>query len=121
MTLIRSKIWISGISGILAMASLGSCSHSAQWEAKGTVAGGEGREMLLQASTNGRWYTIDTVEIDKNGKFSVTQSPAGYPDIYRQTRYPSYKERLMRSLNNDKCQELLKQTDELRKWIKNKL
>ena len=83
MTLIRSKIWISGISGILAMTSLGSCSHSAQWEAKGTVAGGEGREMLLQASTNGRWYTIDTVEIDKNGKFSVTQSPAGYPDIYR--------------------------------------
>lgn len=38
-----------------------------------------------------------------------------------ETRYPSYKERLMRSLNNDKCQELLKQTDELRKWIKNKL
>ena len=38
-----------------------------------------------------------------------------------ETRYPSYKERLMRSLNNERCTELLKQTDSLRIWIKNKL
>lgn len=38
-----------------------------------------------------------------------------------EARYPSYKERLMRSLNADKCLELLNQTDNLRKWIKSKL
>lgn len=38
-----------------------------------------------------------------------------------EARYPSYKERLMKSLNATKCEELIQQTDELRKWIKNKL
>lgn len=38
-----------------------------------------------------------------------------------EARYPSYKERLMKSLNVVRCKELLKQTDELRIWIKSKL
>lgn len=38
-----------------------------------------------------------------------------------EARYPSYKERLMKSLNADRCKELIKQTDELRLWTKNKL
>lgn len=38
-----------------------------------------------------------------------------------EVRYPSYKERLMKSLNDDRCKELIKQTDELRSWIKSKL
>lgn len=38
-----------------------------------------------------------------------------------EARYPSYKERLMKSLTADRCKELIKQTDELRIWIKNKL
>ena len=38
-----------------------------------------------------------------------------------EARYPSYKERLMKSLTNDRCKELIKQTNELRTWIKSKL
>ena len=38
-----------------------------------------------------------------------------------EARYPSYKERLMKSLNEARCQELLKQTDDLRQWIKSRL
>ena len=38
-----------------------------------------------------------------------------------EARYPSYKERLVASLNKEKCEELIKQTDNLRLWIKNKL
>lgn len=38
-----------------------------------------------------------------------------------EARYPSYKERLMKSLNADRCRQLINQTDELRLWIKNKL
>ena len=33
-----------------------------------------------------------------------------------EARYPSYKERLM-----ERCRELIKQTNELRTWIKSKL
>lgn len=38
-----------------------------------------------------------------------------------EARYPSYKERLLKSLTADRCIELIKQTDELRIWIKSKL
>lgn len=38
-----------------------------------------------------------------------------------EARYPSYKERLSRSLNVERCNDLIKQTDNLRTWIKNKL
>lgn len=38
-----------------------------------------------------------------------------------EARYPSYKERLMRSLNTERCKELIRKTDDLRSWIKNRL
>lgn len=38
-----------------------------------------------------------------------------------EARYPSYKERLMKSLTAERCRELIKQTNELRTWIKSKL
>lgn len=38
-----------------------------------------------------------------------------------EVRYPSYKERLMKSLTAERCRELIKQTNELRTWIKSKL
>ena len=38
-----------------------------------------------------------------------------------EARYPSYKERLMKSLSKEYCQQLLKETKELQQWIKNKL
>lgn len=38
-----------------------------------------------------------------------------------EARYPSYKERLMNSLNKEYCLILLEQTKELQLWIKSKL
>lgn len=38
-----------------------------------------------------------------------------------EARYPSYKERLMKSLTQEHCRWLLEQTKELQSWIKNKL
>ena len=38
-----------------------------------------------------------------------------------EARYPSYKERLMKSLTADRCKKLIEQTDKLRIWIKSKL
>ena len=38
-----------------------------------------------------------------------------------EARYPSYKERLMKSLTKEYCTRILEQTKELQLWIKNKL
>ncbi len=38
-----------------------------------------------------------------------------------EARYPSFKERLMKSLTADRCKKLIEQTDKLRIWIKSKL
>ena len=38
-----------------------------------------------------------------------------------EARYPSYKDRLMNTLTEERCKELIKQTDKLRLWIKNRL
>ncbi|MFT3738078.1 MAG: HEPN domain-containing protein [Breznakibacter sp.] len=38
-----------------------------------------------------------------------------------EARYPSHKERLLRSLTDSKCIELIQKTKELQKWIKEKL
>ena len=38
-----------------------------------------------------------------------------------EARYPSHKERLMKSLTEEKCLELLQKTKDLQQWIKEKL
>ncbi|MGD9733690.1 MAG: hypothetical protein AB7U45_16060 [Desulfamplus sp.] len=36
-------------------------------------------------------------------------------------RYPAYKDRLFQSLTDERCKEILKNTKELREWIKQRL
>ena len=38
-----------------------------------------------------------------------------------EARYPSHKERLMQSLTEQKCKEIIKNTKEIQTWIKTKL
>ena len=38
-----------------------------------------------------------------------------------EARYPAHKERLLRSLTNDKCREIISNTEEILVWIKAKL
>lgn len=38
-----------------------------------------------------------------------------------EARYPSYKERLMKALTAERCEELISKTNDLREWIKTKL
>lgn len=70
---------------IVAVATLSSCSDK-KWKAEGTVAGGEGKELVLEAP-NGRggWYATDTISVDRHGKFTVKGVPAGHPEVYRLT------------------------------------
>lgn len=63
----------------------------------------------------------ERTEIDKE----MSESQLDFIDVLEplniEARYPSYKERLMKSLNADRCNELIKQTNDLRLWIKSKL
>ncbi|MBQ7041823.1 MAG: redoxin domain-containing protein [Muribaculaceae bacterium] len=70
------------ISLACAVAMLSSC-NSNQWTVNGDVEGGAGKQIVVEASDNGWWYSIDTVEVSSTGKFSVNHEAAGYPDIYR--------------------------------------
>ncbi|MBP1638044.1 MAG: DNA-binding protein [Bacteroidetes bacterium] len=38
-----------------------------------------------------------------------------------EARYPSYKERLLKSLTKTRCEELISETKQLQEWIKKKL
>lgn len=70
--------------GAAAAALLAGCGHGDSWTVDGTIEGaGENRELILEASSNGRWYPLDTVVLGRSGNFSFTQKAAGYPDIYR--------------------------------------
>ncbi len=53
------------------------------WNVGGTIAGGEGKTIVLEASHNGNWYPLDSVILDASGKFDMATAPSGYPDIYR--------------------------------------
>ncbi len=63
--------------------ALTGCSDK-NWEAKGTIAGGESKTLILEAPDgNGGWYPLDTITTDNHGHFSVKGEPAGHPEIYR--------------------------------------
>ena len=63
----------------------------------------------------------------KKGEFysSFAESQKDFIDqiepLNIEARYPSHKERLLKSLTNEKCIEILTKTKELQKWIKRKL
>lgn len=68
-----------------ALLLLAGCSGSNQWKVSGNIEGAADKDIILEASTNGRWYPVDTVRTDSKGNFSTSQKAAGYPDIYRLT------------------------------------
>ncbi len=56
---------------------------------------------------------------------ALSESQENFLDILEplniEARYPSQKERLLNSLNHDKCSQILNQTLELQTWAKTKL
>jgi HEPN domain-containing protein len=56
---------------------------------------------------------------------SLTEDFKDFIDILEplniETRYPSYKERLLKSLSREKCESILQNTKSLQVWIREKL
>lgn len=71
------------LTAIVLIGLLAGCNSEKGWEVNGTVDNISSGKMLVQASENGRWYTLDTVEVKDNGSFVYKHRPSGYPDIYR--------------------------------------
>lgn len=67
----------------LTMGAVCSCSSGNEWTINGTVDNAGGNTIVLEASSNGFWYPLDSTEIASSGKFAISQPAAGYPDIYR--------------------------------------
>ena len=67
----------------VAMLMLWSCGDSNTWTIKGSVEGADSTALLLEAQGVNGWYVMDSVVLDKNGKFEFTQPAVGYPEIFR--------------------------------------
>lgn len=66
-----------------ALLALSSCSEK-KWTAEGTIAGAEGKQLIVEAPNGvGGWYAIDTVAIGSGGNFKVSGLPFGQPELLR--------------------------------------
>lgn len=72
-------------------------------------------------------YTHSLSYLAKKGGFynSFSEAQKDFIDqlepLNIEARYPSFKERLLKSLTPEKCGELISGTEKLQKWIKQKL
>lgn len=66
-----------------ASALLVACGSGNTWTVDGTIEGADNQPLILEASSNGFWYPLDTVILKGSGNFKFTREAAGYPDIYR--------------------------------------
>ena len=63
---------------------LAGCSEK-KWTVEGTIAGADGKDLVLEAPANNGWYAVDTLTLDSKGKYSFSMAPAGHPEVYRLT------------------------------------
>ena len=64
---------------MIAIATLTACDGN-KFHVDGTIEGASDTTTLVLApSSNGEWFIIDSIDVDKNGKFSVS-APA-VPDV----------------------------------------
>ena len=68
---------------MLATVLLASCNGN-KFHIDGTIDGAsDTTTLVLEQSSNGQWYLIDSVSVDKNGKFSVSAEAPVVPGIYQ--------------------------------------
>lgn len=68
---------------MVAIATLTACNGN-KFHVDGTVEGaGDTTTLVLEQSSNGAWFIIDSVKVDKNGKFSVSAPAPEVPSIYQ--------------------------------------
>ncbi len=65
------------------VAMLASCNDN-KFKVDGTIQGAnDSTQVVLEMSSNGYWYPVDTLKIDGQGHYSVAAQAPDYPNIYR--------------------------------------
>lgn len=68
---------------VVAVAVLSSCTGN-QFKVDGKVDGAnDSTQLILEASTNGTWMPVDTVNAGSDGSFSFSSEAPQFPNIYR--------------------------------------
>lgn len=68
---------------VLAVATLCSCTGN-QFKVDGKVEGAtDSVKLVLEYTSNGMWFVVDSVELGKDGSFAVSAEAPEYPNIYR--------------------------------------
>ena len=67
---------------IIAVIALTACNGN-KFHIDGTIEGASDTTIVLEKSSNGEWLIIDTVKVDKNGKFSAKAEAPAVPSIYQ--------------------------------------
>lgn len=71
------------VAAIALIALLTGCDKSNEWTVEGRIENAGGKTMYIEASTNGRWYVLDSLQLPDNGKFAYSHKAMGFPDIFR--------------------------------------
>ncbi len=77
------KIIAAAAAGLL----LASCGNKTGWSVEGNIEGApDGQKLALEAYNAGRWYVLDSISVDKHGRFSHrADEPMASADILRLT------------------------------------
>ena len=68
---------------LIAVAMLTACDGN-KFHVDGTIEGAtDTTTLVLEQSSNGEWFIIDSIDVDKNGKFSVSVPAPEVPNIYQ--------------------------------------
>ena len=66
-----------------ALAALTACNGN-KFHIDGTIEGAsDTTTLVLEQSSNGQWFLVDSVKVDKNGNFSVSSAAPEVPSIYQ--------------------------------------
>ena len=67
----------------IALCVLASCTDG-KFKVDGTIAGaGDSLTLLLEQSSNGEWFFVDSVRLDDKGSFNLSSKAPEFPGIYR--------------------------------------
>ena len=67
---------------IIAVVALTACNGN-RFHIDGTIDGASDTTLVLERSSNGEWFILDSVKVDKNGKFSASADAPEVPSIYQ--------------------------------------
>ena len=67
---------------IVALTALTACNGN-KFHIEGSIDGASDTTLVLEQSSNGEWFVVDSIKVGKDGKFSVSAEAPTVPNIYQ--------------------------------------